>query len=289
MDIEFQEPMFQCPSHPSQEVVGICASCLRDRLYCLKRKNKLRRPSFQNISYSSDSDSCLEFDEIRLENFDHPVEKKEIVGRKKFLWLTKNKNPRTSTQKDKRTFFSLRSIFHRLRRHKQEAKPDICISHEDSFISIKLDGDNERSQWECRTVGSSARSSSVCEGIGKGPFYEPGVIFKRSSYTIENDNDMQKEEEEEEEAAAAAASSTTPAVRWRTRMNALVRMKCRVQDKVFNDSNYCHNHNQYPNPKMWSLSSLYNNYHESRHCIRSSNGTKKSWLRNLTSPKWSLH
>jgi len=54
MDI-FGEPLNRCPFHPSQAVVGICASCLRERLVRLARVNYEQRRG--EINYRLDSSS----------------------------------------------------------------------------------------------------------------------------------------------------------------------------------------------------------------------------------------
>lgn len=343
----------QCELHPSEEVVGVCARCLKERLQRLKRKsNRSRRAPSLEIVYSSGSDSCLEFDEYRVKNFapeaSFAIEKREnIIARKRFLWLSKNSNKSglTSAQKkERRPFFWWGSFFHRLRTTKEETKQETCVSHEDSFISIKFDG-NERSPWmpsiqlpnlgrSCRTVGSSARNSSVSElnrpswdsnAILPRPSWD-GILSQRSSsfyyekdmlkkdvesyYSHEFQDCNQQQDDNINSISGPIDSSSTPnasssTVRWRTRMNTLFQMKWRMQDKgsqkishIINDSNNYYP-TQYPTSKIWNLSSLYHNSHncnyqepKAQHCVRNTStkrANKKSWIRSLTSPKWSLH
>lgn len=322
--------MSHCTAHPSEEVVGICASCLRERLYSLKAKKQPRRRSLDTV-YSSESDSCEEIHEINSLGIQRPIRDSyalanhEIIPRKKFLWMAAkaNKFHSSAQKKERRAFSALRSLFHRLRRSK-EVKQATCISHDDSFISIKLDG-NERSPWmsqvlpsstlrPCKTVGSSARSS-ISEQVSR-PSWDlsrpswDGILSKRSSsyyekeFTKRDIRDIESHNFQQQEQEMTAGSSTTDPsnpVKWRTRMNGLFQMKRRVQDtrgsgkmtqliEGLKDSNYHHHHHHHPASKIWSLSSLYNYHDSDRHCNlkpTTKRATKKSWIRTLTSPKWS--
>lgn len=318
-----------CTSHPSEEVVGICASCLRERLYSLKAKKQPRRRLLDTV-YSSDSDSCGEIHEDSF-GIQRPISDNfaaanhEIIPRKKFLWMAAkaNKFHSSAQKKERRAFSALRSLFHRLRKSK-DIKQDSCISHEDSFISIKLDG-NERSPWvppilpsstlrPCKTVGSSARSS-ISDQLSR-PSWDlsrpswDGILSKRSSSYYEKEfikRDIEShdyiQQQEQEMSAGSSTSDLSNPVKWRTRMNGLFQMKWRMQEsrgsakmtqliEGLKDSNY-HRHHHPAASKIWSLSSLYNYHDSDRHCNMrqaTKRATKKSWIRTLTSPnKWSHH
>eukprot|EP01018_Ginkgo_biloba_P013439 Gb_40609 [translate_table: standard] len=346
MNNEYGEPILQCAFHPLEEVVGVCASCLRERLQRLKIKNDLQRGSLE-IVYSSDSDSSEEIHENGVHKSlpdNYPVENREATARTKFMWMAKaNKFQKSGQKKDRRTFSALRSFFHRLRRNK-DIKQDACLSHEDSFISIKFESINERSSWVSsmipsinkpymRTMGvttsSSARHSSVSEH--SRPSLDDIIMSKRSSISNYYDKETTRRDigdqsqyspydqdsrrcsnyEVQDNIASytstVSADSSTSALRWRTRVNHLFHMKCRDHStaaaatatakdsrKIFGlkDINYI---NQYPNSKIWSLSTL-NNYHNNNHdqdhrsTVKSTKVRgKRGWLRTLTSPKWSLH
>ena len=131
-----------CTSHPSEEVVGICASCLRERLYSLKAKKQPRRRLLE-IVYSSESDSCGEIHEdsfgIQTPISDnYAVANHEIIPGKKFLWMAAkaNKFHSSAQKKERRAFSALRSLFHRLRKSK-EIKQDTCISHDGKPVFVQ--------------------------------------------------------------------------------------------------------------------------------------------------------
>jgi len=335
--------MSYCTSHPSEEVVGICASCLRERLYSLKAKKQPRRRSLDTV-YSSESDSCEEIHEINSLGIQRPITDSyavgnhEIIPRKKFLWMAakSNKFQNSAQKKERRAFSALRSLFHRLKRSK-EVKQNTCISHDDSFISIKLDG-SERSSWvpqvlpsstlrPCKTVGSSARSS-ISDQLSR-PSWDlsrpswDGMLSKRSSSYYEKEftkrdiesHNFQHDYQQQEQEMTTGSSTLDPSnpVKWRTRMNGLFQMKRRMQEsrgsgkmtqrrmqesrgsgkmtqliEGLKDSNYHHHH--HPASKIWSLSSLYNYNDSDHHCNMkpaTKRATKKSWIKTLTSPKWS--
>eukprot|EP00253_Pinus_taeda_P030169 PITA_30169 len=68
----FGEPLKRCPFHPSQAAVGICSSCLRERLVRLARANYEQRWGEINYKPDSSSSGYLPFQKMIRDNDQRP-------------------------------------------------------------------------------------------------------------------------------------------------------------------------------------------------------------------------
>ncbi|XP_039687572.1 uncharacterized protein [Medicago truncatula] len=133
-----------CNFHPKQVVVGVCPLCLNERLLLLAAKQGRRHHHNHRSSSSSSS--------------------KKVASSQKLQSSVHTKPPNSSSI---HKIFAFGSLFTRLesrhcKSHGNFHYDDISPSPEDSFISIKFEG-NGVASWEKSTVSKVSSSLENCK------------------------------------------------------------------------------------------------------------------------------
>ncbi|KAL9252323.1 hypothetical protein AKJ16_DCAP02683 [Drosera capensis] len=119
-----------CYIHPKEQFVGVCPLCLNEKLLVLFAQQELaEQQEKKQLQFSSRRSRCR--------------------GKKEGVVLVVQKKRRRYIRFSK--LFALRSLIHCWKSHGGDVEdpqvPDICTSLEDSFISIKFEG-NAVASWD---------------------------------------------------------------------------------------------------------------------------------------------
>eukprot|EP00253_Pinus_taeda_P025000 PITA_25000 len=184
----FDEPLNQCPFHPSQAVVGICSSCLRERLVRLARANYEQRRGL--INYKPDSSSCgyLPFNKKNyddIEGIRHNDQRPKI----------KMQNYKGSDEKKGRkvNFSGLRSFLGFLR--KRDCRNNVSVlGRRENGLQRRQDRSRDvqdlgvASVMKTGCAPSTRRSVSERRLTGR-PYFKGAALRRSTTYHDERDHD----------------------------------------------------------------------------------------------------
>eukprot|EP01018_Ginkgo_biloba_P041188 Gb_00040 [translate_table: standard] len=207
----YVEPMFQCAFHPSEGIVGVCSSCLRERLLNLAKTIYEQRR--WEIVYTPDPASWGYLTEIRKNN---DVYTSPSGIRDRYLDAARNSRPMekkmhlparppfqncTNEKKTRKKFSGLRSLFGFMKKkdikeefQADEDQPQDCFEYEStersgrsSWIAsvVALSGKTAKEKYSC-----SARQSVSEHRSTARPSWE-GIVLRRSTSNFEKRIDVE--------------------------------------------------------------------------------------------------
>eukprot|EP00253_Pinus_taeda_P030168 PITA_30168 len=184
----FGEPLNRCPFHPSKAVVGICSSCLRERLLRLARANYDQRRGEINYKPDSSSWGYLPFQKTNNDDIERIPDNDQRAR-------TKPQNYKGSNEKKGRkvNFSGLRSFLGFLR--KRDCRNNVSVlGRRENALQRRQDRSGDV-QDSCvasvmKTGCAPATRRSVSERrLTARPYFKDPALRRSTSYHDEKDHE----------------------------------------------------------------------------------------------------